>query len=142
MLEGNGIAEISATNTTINATQNLTNGNLVGVNEKTQPEVGSYAFINIKGSNGVAFNEVKTDDNSYVYPLHAYISKGTSSNVLKAIGNLLAGEDPNAINNESIKAADIESIYNITGAKIDKIQQGINLIKMTDGSVKKVWLSN
>ncbi|MBR4591374.1 MAG: hypothetical protein IKO36_12085 [Bacteroidaceae bacterium] len=138
LLEGNGIAEITAANTTINATQDLTNGNLVGVNEKTQPEAGSYAFINIKGTQGVAFNEVKTDDNSYVYPLHAYISKATSSNVLKAIGNLIAGEDPNAINNESIEAAGIECIYNITGAKINQIQQGVNLIKMTDGSVKKV----
>lgn len=142
IIGGKGIAEIKATNVTINATNNLINGNLIGVSEKTQPEIGSYVFLDVNGSEGVAFNEVSSNDGSYVYPLHAYISKGTNSNILKAIGSLVSGEEPepNALENQTAEKIVIDAIYNISGSKIDNIQQGINIIRMSDGTTKKVLI--
>lgn len=136
LLSGNGTATFTANNVTINATNNLTNGALIGVTDKTQPENGSYAFV--KTSNGVAFNQVGYNDGSYVYPLHAYMTKEANSSVVKAMGQITETGNPNAIEQKEADKATVEGYYNTAGIRINALQQGINIIKMTDGTFKKV----
>ncbi|MBR5720006.1 MAG: family 43 glycosylhydrolase, partial [Bacteroidales bacterium] len=138
IISGKGIAEFTATNATINATNTLTNGSLIGVTEKTQPEAGTYAFVKITGNEGIALKEITNNDGTYVNPLHAYITKNVSSNVVKGLGNLINGQDPNAIGTMTKGNKEIKEIYNVTGAKINTLQKGLNIIKMSDETIKKV----
>ena len=138
IISGKGIAEFTATNATINATNTLTNGSLIGVTEKTQPEAGTYAFVKITGNEGIALKEITNNDGTYVNPLHAYITKNVSSNVVKSLGDLINGQDPNAIGTMTKDNKEIKEIYNVTGAKINTLQKGLNIIKMSDETIKKV----
>jgi len=53
--------------------------------------------------------------------------------------NLPADEfDPTAISSVASTSATPVAIYSIAGAKVAKAQKGINIVKMSDGSVKKV----
>ena len=61
-----------------------------------------------------------------------------SSNVVKGLGNLINGQDPNAIGTMTKGNKEIKEIYNITGAKINTLQKGLNIIKMSDETIKKV----
>lgn len=140
LLCGKGSAEFSASNVTLQATtSNMTNGTLVGVTNKTKPESGSYLFVNISGANGVAFQETNSNDNLYAYPLHAYMTKGATSSVVKAINQIVASGDANAIEETpAVGNSTINGIFNISGAPVSNLQKGINIIRMSDGSVKKV----
>ena len=138
ILSGENNAEFTASNTTINATNNLVNGNLIGVYDKRQPETGSYVFQKINGVNGISINELQSGNEVYITPLHGYVSKNTNSNTVKAIGQLVSGDltginDVNITNKQGYAA-----IYNTLGEQLSKPEKGINIIKMTDGSVKKV----
>ena len=141
LFSGKGVAAVSGNNVTVNATNNITNGNFIGVYDKTKPEAGSHAFTKIDNVDGVAFNEVADNDGVYVYPLHAYISKNTSSSTIKSIGRLIAGEDPNAIDNATTNNVSADgTYYNPAGIEISTPQQGINIVKMSDGSTMKVLI--
>lgn len=50
------------------------------------------------------------------------------------------GTDTTAINNIISNVVAAEGIYNVSGARIAKIQKGLNIVKMTNGSVKKIFV--
>ena len=136
LLNGNGTAEFRASNVTIQATNNLTNGALVGVTDRTQPESGSYVFAKVNGS--VAFKEVGYNDGSFVNPLHAYMMKGANSSVVKAMGQIVQAGSANAIEQKVADKPNAVEYYNAAGIRINTLQKGINIIKMSDGTIKKV----
>lgn len=140
LLAGNKAVDFTASNVTINKTDNLTNGGLVGVYNKVQPETGSYVFTKINGADGISVKEIQNGDNLFVKPLNAYVSKNTNSNVVKAIGQLLSGEPLSISEKNLAKSVETQSIYNTTGEKLSKPQRGVNIFKMTDGSVRKVLI--
>ena len=136
LLNGNGTAEFKASNVYIPATSNITNGALVGVADRTQPESGSYVFAKVNGS--VAFKEVGYNDGSFVNPLHAYMTKGANSSVVKAMGQIVQAGSANAIEQKVADKPNAVEYYNAAGIRINALQKGINIIKMSDGTIKKV----
>ena len=53
------------------------------------------------------------------------------------------GNDPTAIKNvetATSKLADATAIYSVAGARVNTLQKGINIVKMADGTVKKVMV--
>ena len=48
--------------------------------------------------------------------------------------------DPTSVKETTIRNAEPVEIYSITGSKIDALQKGINIVKMSDGSVKKIMI--
>ena len=144
LLSGNGVAVVRSSNVTVNATDNLVNGSFVGVYDRTKLESGSYSFVKINDVDGISFTEVTSNDTQYAYPLHAYVSKNIDPSIVKSISKLVAGEDPNeneeamVINNKYSEMSEIHNIYDITGSKVNKLQKGIKIIRMTDGATKKV----
>ena len=97
-------------------------------------EVPQFVGVQTTGSN----------DAQYAYPLHAYVSKNIDPSIVKSISKLVTGEDPNeneeatSINNKHLEVSEIHNIYDITGSKVNKLQKGIKIIRMTDGATRKV----
>jgi len=67
-----------------------------------------------------------------IYWLHPYWENfGKIEEIdTSGINNIIANEDNDAI----------EQIYTIDGKPIDVIQRGLNIIRMKDGTTKKVWV--
>nr|MCR4769735.1 hypothetical protein [Bacteroidaceae bacterium] len=66
------------------------------------------------------------------------MTKGANSSVVKAMGQITETGNPNAIEQKEADKATIEGYYNTAGIRINTLKQGINIIKMTDGTFKKV----
>ena len=140
IISGEASVNFTANNTTINKTNNLVNGNIIGVNDKTKLEAGTYSLTKGNGSNVFAVTETKNNEDVYINPLHGYISKNSNSAVLKTLGELASGNITGIDNIAGDSQLKSIQIYNLFGEKISQPQNGINIIKNSDGSVKKVLI--
>lgn len=104
--------------------------------ENTVP-AGNYVLQTL--ANGQKFYKVATDITNY--PAYRAYLKGTSENEgVKEIG-FTFDDTPtgiNTINEGAFDFSNIEGVYNLSGAKIGKLQKGTNVVRMKDGSVRKV----
>lgn len=60
-----------------------------------------------------------------------------ADNTFKGIEAKLTVSEATAISSTSAKAG-VSSVYSVSGAKLNAYQKGVNIVKMTDGSIKKV----
>ena len=139
ILAGRGIAEFSASNVTINATNNLVNGNLIGVYDKTLPETNSYIITKSNSASGMTITEVNSSNATDIMPLHAYISKNSSSEVVKAVGDLVES-NASAISENFNNDVTIGSIFNTAGIRQKNLKKGVNIIRMSDGTTQKILI--
>ena len=137
IVAGNGVAEFKASNVTINATNNLTEGALVGEFEKTKVADGSYVVK--KNSSDFMLYQVTSNDNLYTLPLHAFVSSNANNSITKSINALLSG-DASGIFNTNVGSPVIEAIYNVAGSKLNHLQKGINIVKESTGETKKILI--
>ena len=139
-----GNYELTASNVTIEANPaSMTNGALTGVYDATTviPE-GSYVLQNQTNKDGWAFyyvNENSGDDAIKMTPFTAYLNNsGNQANVNMLTFNF----DDEVTGIENVEAATstatVVEIYDLSGRKVSAPVKGINLMKMSDGTVKKV----
>jgi len=101
------------------------NGELVGVYEAT-PITSGYVLVNVDGT--PKFQEVTTTATMPAYK--AYLNTTAS---IKGI----VFDDATGINSVE-NAEGVESIYNVNGTRLSKVQKGVNIIKRANGEVVKV----
>lgn len=113
---------------------NYTDGWLTGVYTETEAPEGSYVLQ--KQGDEVAFYQV---DKSVVTPsVGAYRCYLTTSAPARAL--YINFDETTAV--ETIKAltSGKSTIYNAAGAVVPSLQKGMNIIKMSDGSIRKVMV--
>ena len=109
--------------------------------EPSQKESGTYYMLAKKSLNGeptVGFFELA--ENTAIKAHKAYLLFDDSSGVKGYIFSF-DKEDltPTAVQQiETAEDATVVGIYSLNGARQDQMQRGINLVRMSDGSVKKV----
>lgn len=126
---GEGSISYSGTNVTLAAAGTDGAGaELVGTYVKTKvTDANTYYLKDGK------FNRINGSFNSGAFK--AYAKSGSA--LAKALEIFVDDADPTAINGASTSAS-IEGIYNAAGAQNKKLEKGVNILKMSDGSVKKV----
>ena len=103
------------------------NGLLVGTHSQIAAPANSYVLEN--GIQGVGFYRA----GSYVVPAHnAYMQVETTDEYILT-GNF-DGLDAIKMNESN----SIEAVYNLGGQKINGSQKGISIVRMSDGTIKKV----
>lgn len=108
-------------------------GLLTGVYSDTQAPKGSYVLQNIDGVTG--FYKV-VDAIPTVKANRCYITLLTSSSA-KMLGFTTEEETAiNAIN--ALTSGKIETIYNASGVRQPSLQKGMNIVKMSDGTIQKI----
>ena len=142
LLENAGTYDFSAINATVAATPaELTNGILTGVyDNNTKTPVGSYALQTQDGVQAF-YHAISEEVAPTMTPFTAYLTDDASNqaNVNRLIFDF---EDNDVTGIEQVeaaaKAATVVEIYDLSGRKVSAPVKGINLMKMSDGTVKKV----
>ena len=135
ILENTTEAEIDITQTgvDIHEAETYTEGYLTGVfsNDVVAP-VGSYVLQTQSGKQ--AFYVVEEDVEIKNMQYRAYL---TTANNVKAL--YLSGDDVTAINTlDALTSGAYEGIYTADGVKLNRIEKGVNILKMADGTTRKV----
>lgn len=114
-------------------TSPVTAGIFTGVYSDTPAPKGSYVLQNIDGVTG--FYKV-VDAIPTVKANRCYITLPTSSSA-KMLG--FATEEETAINAiNALTSGKIETIYNASGVRQPSLQKGMNIVKMSDGTIQKI----
>ncbi len=110
-----------------------TEGLLTGVYAQTPAPVGSYVLQKQNGT--VAFYKVAADKQPTMGANRAYLTvPGNTAKVLSF------GGDATGINTlDALLNGDVE-IFNVSGMKQNSLQKGMNIIKMSDGTTRKVMV--
>lgn len=109
------------------------NGFLVGVYKDTTVPQGNYVLQ--KQTDEIMLYKVESED----ITLKAYRAYLDGSMAKDAKLRLLFSDETTVIANVDEKSS-ISAIYSVSGAKLSAVQKGLNIIKMSDGSVKKVMV--
>lgn len=136
LLVGEGAYEFAASDVTVSvAPETLVSGLLNGSYEATTAPVGSYV---LQPQDGVtAFYRVAEAGKQQVVPFTAYLTlPAVGANVRMLSIDL--GSDATAIENVPSSAATVVAVYDLSGRSVEGLQRGINLVKMSDGTVKKI----
>lgn len=117
-------------------TDEYTSGLLTGVYSEVTAPSGSYVLQNQSGR--VAFFVVDTEKASpKVTANHAYLTAPTSAaaKILKFPSNKATSiaEVANPMSN-------VKAIYSVSGAKVNTLQKGLNIVKYNNGQMKKVYI--
>lgn len=116
-----------------NSDETYTNGALTGVYKNTEAPVGSYVLQN--QNDKVAFYRVDSSD-AIIVPAHrAYL---TTTSALKAY--FFDGEATGVDTVVNVFATSPTEVYNASGVRQTGLQKGLNIIRMSDGSVRKVMV--
>lgn len=114
-------------------TSPVTVGIFTGVYSDTPAPKGSYVLQNIDGVTG--FYKV-VDAIPTVKANRCYITLPTSSSA-KMLS--FATEEETAINAiNALTSGKIETIYNASGVRQPSLQKGMNIVKMSDGTIQKI----
>lgn len=104
----------------------------VGTYVDYKTEGGEYVLQNHKGK--VAFYRVG-DEKPTVKAYRCYLT--ASANEAKAF---FFGNEATGINGVDTAGAEIEAIYTINGTKVNNLQKGLNIVKMSNGKTQKVYV--
>lgn len=98
---------------------------------------GNYALQN--QSAGIGFYVINKATNDYSATKNRCYLKGNNSEEVK-FTFFMVGEEETAV--EGVEATNVEVVgyYSLNGTKLTAPQKGVNLIKMSNGSVKKVFV--
>ena len=137
LLANAGEHNFNAENVTVPVTPTeLTKGLLTGVYSATQAPTNSYVLQTQDDEQ--AFYHATEGNEPTMNPFTAYLTYTTSNNANKLIFDL-GGEVTSVENVEAAtSAATVVEIYDLSGRQVSAPVKGINLMKMSDGTVKKV----
>lgn len=120
----------------VKATDLREGGELVGVYTPTQAPVGSYVLQ--KHSDKVAFYPV-VDVQPTVKPFRAYIRPQGEAASYSMLSVVFGFDEETAIETvETAEGVKEVSRHDAAGVRISRPQKGLNIIRMSDGSVRKV----
>lgn len=133
-------------NTTVEATPaTMTEGALTGVYQKTLAPVDSYVLQDLPRKNNkseylCAYYKVAEGQQPTMYQFRTYYTKPEGdTGYAKQIYLIFDDGTVTGLSNiETGNAKDEGTCYNLNGMKTHGLAKGINIIKMADGSVKKV----
>lgn len=111
----------------------FTNGKLCGVYTPTKAVENSYVLQNHASGSGVAFYRVNGTQPT-VNPFRAYLNASVGE--AKAI--YVSFDDATGISLEQDMSTGVEAIYTTDGIRLQAPQKGVNILKMKDGSVRKL----
>lgn len=133
LLSKEGEYSFMANNVQVLANTNLQSGYLTGTYEATTAPKDSYV---LQQQNGVvAFYKVAENNTQSIVPFSAYLVQQPEAGVNKL--SISLGETT-SLSDLEVAESEISAIYDLTGRKYETMQPGINIVKMTDGSVRKV----
>lgn len=130
------------TDATIKVEGELSSGNLQGVYSMRHPEQGSYVLQQQKGDKEVMFHKV-VDTKPMMTQFRAYFTLPADSKAkaFNAIGlRFLQGDQPTGIESirQSATTATVVARYNAIGERITAPVKGLNIMRMSDGTTKKI----
>ncbi|MBQ0047317.1 MAG: C10 family peptidase [Prevotellaceae bacterium] len=114
-----------------------TRGLLTGTTKSGASIPAESYILQDQSGNGLGF--YKTGGIRTAQQYRAYLSKTAGSASIEAF--FLPdenGDDPSAISNVGNETVAPVSIHTLGGAQVNTLQKGINIVRMSDGSVKKV----
>lgn len=117
-------------------TDEYTSGLLTGVYSEVTAPSGSYVLQNQSGR--VAFFVVDTEKASpKVTANHAYLTAPTSAaaKILK-----FPSDKATSIAEVANPMSNVKAIYSVSGAKVNTLQKGLNIVKYNNGQMKKVYI--
>ncbi|MBQ6750035.1 MAG: Ig-like domain-containing protein [Bacteroidaceae bacterium] len=122
-----------ATSTQTEATVGL----LTGVYYEQPAPVDSYVLQNIKEK--VAFYQVEDGRQPNMRPYSAYLT--LPAGYAKPISLSFGDDEATAIAGiEALTSGNMEGIYTTSGAKVNSLQKGVNIIRTKDGKSMKVYV--
>lgn len=137
LLVGEGVHQFAANSVAVSAnTGTLVSGLLNGSYEATTAPANSYVLQNQSGV--TAFYRVAEDGKQQVVPFTAYLTLPAAAGANVRMLSIDLGSDATAIENVPSSAATVVAVYDLSGRSVEGLQRGINLVKMSDGTVKKV----
>ena len=116
-----------------------TDGWLTGTFAAVDIPVGSYVLQTQDGTQ--AFYIVEAGETTYkATPFRAYLSIPEEEEQGEVKAYTLGGI-ATAINTlEALTSGNFEGIYNAAGTKLNRMEKGVNIIRMTDGTTRKVMI--
>lgn len=116
-------------------TDEYTSGLLTGVYSEVTAPSGSYVLQNQSGR--VAFFVVDTEKASpKVTANHAYLTAPASAaKILK-----FPSDKATSIAEVANPMSNVKAIYSVSGAKVNTLQKGLNIVKYNNGQMKKVYI--
>lgn len=137
LLVGEGVHQFTANSVAVSAnTGTLVSGLLNGSYEATTASANSYVLQNQSGV--TAFYRVAEDGKQQVVPFTAYLTLPAAAGANVRMLSIDLGSDATAIENVPSSVATVVAVYDLSGRSVEGLQRGINLVKMSDGTVKKV----
>ena len=107
------------------------NGLLHGVYASGTVSAGNYVLQNLSG--GVAFYRVESGSEPTIRPFRAYLSTGGSARMLTFAFD---DEQTGIQSTETMKS--VNDVYTADGIRQKTMGRGLNIVRMSDGSIKKV----
>lgn len=136
LLVGEGVHQFAANSVAVSAnTGTLVSGLLNGSYEATTAPASSYVLQNQSGV--TAFYRVAEAGKQQVVPFTAYLTLPAAGANVRML-SIDLGSDATAIENVPSSVATVVAVYDLSGHSVEGLQRGINLVKMSDGTVKKV----
>lgn len=133
LLSGEGEYSFVAGNVDIKPVETLRNGMLTGSYIATTAPKGSYVLQ--KQNDVVAFYKVAEDKTQQVVPFSAYlVLDEADANRL----TISLDQTTSLTNSNADGVVTIEAVYDLTGTQRNAMQRGINIVKLSDGSVRKI----
>lgn len=137
LLVGEGVHQFAANSVAVSAnTGTLVSGLLNGSYEATTAPASSYVLQNQSGV--TAFYRVAEAGKQQVVPFTAYLTLPAAAGANVRMLSIDLGSDATAIENVPSSAATVVAVYDLSGRSVEGLQRGINLVKMSDGTVKKI----
>lgn len=139
LLSGNGEYGFTATGVEVTATpQSLVNGILTAsYADGAMAPKGSYVLQT--QAEGTAFYKVQEDGKQRVTPFTAYLSLPEAAGVnVRSIGIGFSEDGTTGISAVADGMVGTAAVYDLQGRKMESLAKGINVVKYSDGSVKKV----
>lgn len=136
LLVGEGAHQFAANSVAVSAnTGTLVSGLLNGSYEATTAPASSYVLQNQSGV--TAFYRVAEAGKQQVVPFTAYLTLPAAGANVRML-SIDLGSDATAIENVLSSVATVVAVYDLSGRSVEGLQRGINLVKMSDGTVKKI----
>lgn len=133
LLSEKGEYSFVAENVDIKSAEVPQNGKLVGSYIATTAPKGSYVLQ--KQNDVVAFYKVAEDKTQQVVPFSAYlVLDEADANRL----TISLDQTTSLTNSNADGVVTIEAVYDLTGTQRNAMQRGINIVKLSDGSVRKI----
>lgn len=134
--------DINQTDASIKVEGELSSGNLQGVYSMRHPEQGSYVLQKQQGDKEVMFHKVvNTQPMMTQFRAYFTLPADSKAKAFNAIGlRFLQGDQPTGIESaqQSVTTAKVVARYNAIGERIATPVKGLNIVKLSDGTTKKI----